>query len=574
MTFTLVHPLPSAAKLLLGIQRKRGDVSKASRLFRFRANRETTLSALLPAIPPPSTSIDAALARLREAAEADAAEPCADLLTADTQSSALAEMWAPTSPLPPSVIEMDAVDMSDPLAILQQTIEPAAQLKHVSHAKRSIVASISQRFDAGSESVDTDDATLIGAKVHCEVNVSGSFLTETMDLEAIAACAREANAELSGMPASIAAADAGTSDAVQQEIVAEVSAVAEEFVAEQQHHIEPQAARIVTPTDLSAPDQSVDGAPANAAERPRDRRRKRRALISAPIRVRGATASGNGLDEIATTVDVSRTGILFHSGLDAYSRDMELAVVFPYSQAPCAVHTEQMGRVVRVNDLGNGIYAVAIALRSNTCEDQTVADTSAPTVDPLRDSTSAPKETKKPMVLAVDADETLRDALKLYLQNEGYDVIAVNNAADAREVLNIFTPALVIAEVEGEGTPGYDLCAYVKSSTSLRRVPVVLTTSSAYPSDYSNAHSLGAIVCMAKPYKQERLGHIVRLLAPLPEHLQNTVAPHAADPTRVPGRDGNFGSRALRLVRGNSSTKKSNPHVNSSKIRFRFPSFR
>jgi hypothetical protein len=78
---------------------------------------------------------------------------------------------------------------------------------------------------------------------------------------------------------------------------------------------------------------------------------------------------------------------------------------------------------------------------------------------------------------------------------------------------------------------------------------------------------------MAKPYKQERLGHIVRLLAPLPEHLQNNVAPHAADPTRVPGRDGNWAQRNLRLVRGNNNGKKSS-NGGSGKIRFRFPSFR
>lgn len=64
--------------------------------------------------------------------------------------------------------------------------------------------------------------------------------------------------------------------------------------------------------------------------------------------------------------------------------------------------------------------------------------------------------------------------------------------------------------------PGYDLCVHIKETQRLKRIPVVLTTRSAYPSDYANAHALGAIVCMAKPYKQERLGHIVRLLAPLP----------------------------------------------------------
>jgi hypothetical protein len=65
-----------------------------------------------------------------------------------------------------------------------------------------------------------------------------------------------------------------------------------------------------------------------------------------------------------------------------------------------------------------------------------------------------------------------------------------------------------------------------------------LTTRSGNPTDYSNAHSLGAVVCMAKPYKQDRLGHITRLLAPLPHH-HNKPAPRPADPSRRPGGGGN-----------------------------------
>jgi CheY-like chemotaxis protein len=159
------------------------------------------------------------------------------------------------------------------------------------------------------------------------------------------------------------------------------------------------------------------------------------------------------------------------------------------------------------------------------------------------------------------------------LQNEGYEVIAVSTASDAREVLNMFMPAMIVAEMEGEGDsmPGLDLCAHVKSSPSLKKIPVVLTSRSGYPSDYSNAHSLGAVVCMAKPYKMERLGHIVRLLAPLPEQLQPACTQRPPDPTRGFGRDSNVTQR-----NGNgasrSSAKKSNG--NGAKSRFKFPSFR
>ncbi|MGA9889768.1 MAG: response regulator [Candidatus Acidiferrales bacterium] len=494
--------------------------------------------------------------------EPETLEPCAKAEFSDNPPNPLPEIWLPADPAPSLHAlpqpTLDDVDMSDPLAILQQAMDPTFRPHHRSNGKSKTLSWISRSFDSVATSTELDDATIIGAKVHCEVTVPGAFLTETMDLEAIAASARQVGGSNGS---AVACADdeqsSSSSETVIQELVAEVSAVAEEFVAEQVHHVQPAH----NSTLSVAP--CANAAPATVSEPPRDRRRKRRAMISAPIRVRLAHPEGNSSDEIATTVDVSRTGILFRSQRSNYTRGMEVAVVFPYSQSPAATHIEQTGRVVRINDLGDGSFDVAIALHTNAAEYSSVAA-------PLA---AAAPATKKPMVLAVDADESLRDSLKSYLQNEGYDVIAVSNAADAREVLNIFTPALIIAEVEGEDTPGYDLCNYVKSSIQWRRVPVVLTTSSAYPSDYSNAHSLGAIVCMAKPYKQERLGHIVRLLAPLPEHLQNNIAPHTADPTRVPGRDGNWASRNLRLVPGNGNGKKSS-NGNGSKIRFRFPSFR
>ena len=475
---------------------------------------------------------------VRNAAALSTVEPTADSSSSEPDASSLAELWVPTEPSRhlASQFVADDIDLSDPLAILRQAMDPATHTQHFSRFPQKTLGRISRPVVSVPDSADPDDATLIGAKVHCEV--SGTFLTETMDLEAIVASAREVGSSARAGLTCVADDESSVPSAtLLDEIDTEVSAVAEEFVAERQHHLDAPAAHISSPATPSATNPSAHISSPAPTDPPRDRRRKRRAMISAPIRVRNAKAD-DGPDEIATTVDVSRTGILFHSQRNTYTRGMEVAVVFPYSQAPSASHFEQTGRVVRVNDLGDGTFDVAIALSALSSEDSAAATPAC-----------ASPETKKPMVLAVDADESLRDSLKMYLQNEGYDVIAVNNAADAREVLNIFTPALIIAEVEGEGTPGYDLCAHVKGSHQWRKIPVVLTTSSAYPSDYSNAHSLGAIVCMAKPYKQERLGHIVRLLAPLPEHLQNSVAPDAADPTRVPGRDGHWASRNLEPAR-------------------------
>jgi len=291
-------------------------------------------------------------------------------------------------------------------------------------------------------------------------------------------------------------------------------------------------------SEKDSPKGPVAAAAAKAAAylRAPDRRRRRRALISAPLRVRGVQVTGDECpDEISVTIDVSRGGLLFLAQQGLFRRGMDVAVTFPYSNAPTAIHAEQTGRIARVVEMSDGRCGVAVALGKqfeqpsnydfvDSCG-RRMMQSPEPVVGttesaPATKSATAPgtvsttNGARGPLVLAVDTDNAVREALKTYLCNEGYEVIAVNNCADAREILNMFTPALIIAEVEGEGLPGFDLCAHVKSTKHLKHIPVVLTTRSGYPSDYSNAHSLGAVVCMAKPYKQERLGHVVRLLAP------------------------------------------------------------
>ncbi|HEY4950237.1 MAG TPA: response regulator [Candidatus Acidoferrales bacterium] len=499
-------------------------MSKMSRIFRSRSNQaanlavqpladldyptfvEPDLSACLAALYNSSTG-----AFVDEVHEAMIpAAPFAGLSDAAPDTHALLSFASNSAG--------ENADSDDVLAILLQTIDPAAPGQDFGTA--AVVAALFSDESAiiSSSSPDSRRAELfIVEKTVAAVRSPAPFLTEVMDLESIAASARESATAASDDSSAFANGEEPcASDVANKQVVAEMNAVAEEFVAEQRHHAPPASA-------------------SSAHERPQDRRVKRRALISAPIRVRTVEAESSGSQEIATTFDVSRSGILFHTQLACYSRGMQVAVVFPFSKSPKAVHTEQEGRVVRITELGDGLRGVAITFIAVASEDFATAHAPQQTEAPA----AAPEivSTKKPMVLAVDSDPQLRETLKMFLENEGYDVIAVSGAADAREVLDLFTPSLLVAEIEGQGNPGYDLCGYVKATPRLRHVPVVLTTVSAYPSDYSRAHTLGAVVCMAKPYKQERLGHIVRLLAPLPEHVEKTAAPHTADPTRVPGRD-------------------------------------
>ena len=412
-------------------------------------------------------------------------------------------------------------------------------------------------------------------------NVSAGELSESFDLDSL--CAPTAAEQLTAETL-----DATIEQAIaQEEAVAEIKAAAEEFVTAQIAHDACVEAQLTTESSTPCPPVAASplesAAAALKAEPASDRRKKRRALISSPIRVRSIDVTTSGPDEIATTIDVSRYGILFETVLDTYQRGMDVAVVFPYHKNATGQQGEQFGRVVRLHELPNNRHAVAIALGVGIGEHLVDSSGRQLAKEPVQISNSPAPVAKKLLVLVADSDAMLRDTTKLYLQNEGYEVIAVSAASDAREVLNMFMPAMIVAEIEGDGDvlPGLDLCAHVKSSPSLKHVPVVLTSRSAYPSDYSNAHSMGAVVCMAKPYKLERLGHIVRLLAPLPEHMQAPSTQRGPDPTRgfrseasVALRQSITNDRQRNAANGNTKKSASNGSAANLKSKFKFPTFR
>ncbi len=463
-----------------------------------------------------------------------------------------------------------------------QALAAAPQLKNLDQLPASVPAA------PQLHNIDQDPAG-IDAGVTKNAAENAADLVETFDLDSL--CAPTADEQMAAQQMG----QAIDKVIAQEEAVAEMNAAAEEFVAEQ------IACEQQTGHPCPPPAESTDGVPSSSkadapvsiagsplesaaaalkAEPASDRRRKRRALISSPIRVRGIDVTTAGPDEIATTVDVSRYGILFHTVLDTYQRGMDVAVVFPYHKSATGAQTEQFGRVVRLHEMPDGRQAVAIALGVGIGEHLVDASGRKLEDQKVHLSNSPAPPVKRPMVLIVDSDDMLRDTSKIFLQNEGYEVIAVNNAGDAREVLNMFTPAMIVAEIEGAADsdvlPGLDLCAHVKSSPSLRHIPVVMTSRSAYPSDYSNAHSLGAVVCMAKPYKQERLAHVVHLLAPLPEHLQPACTQRPPDPTRGFTRDSNVTTRNGNGKSRNGNGKK--PATNAAaallKKSFKFPNFR
>jgi CheY-like chemotaxis protein len=252
-----------------------------------------------------------------------------------------------------------------------------------------------------------------------------------------------------------------------------------------------------------------------------ERRHRKRAKISAQVHVR-AVDSPEPFEEVCKSIDVSRDGLLFTATGRGYWKGQILDVTFPYSNAAAALNTAQRAEVVRVAEQEGGSYGVAVHFAASKAA-QKINEKNAAKGDPFAEgdpnsASPAPQRKQPSVVLAVESDQRTAEIMRNVLQQDGYTVIVVPTAQEALEVLRTTVPVCFLAEVEGKDMSGHDLCLIIKRNDRLQHVPVILLTRAAQPADYAASHQLGAVVCMAKPFKPERLLHVVRLVAPPPQN--------------------------------------------------------
>jgi CheY-like chemotaxis protein len=256
--------------------------------------------------------------------------------------------------------------------------------------------------------------------------------------------------------------------------------------------------------------QGISASAQNATER----RRRKRAKITAQVHVRGVNCP-EPFEEVVKSIDVSRFGLLFTAARAGYWKGQRIDIIFPYSSAAAQLNSPQHAEIVRVTEQ-NGQFAVAVQFVD--AKDYAVVNPRAadPSLAGAPGSPTASHTKQQSVVLAVESDPKTAETMRNVLSNDGYTVIIVPTAQQALEILKTTVPVVFLAEVEGTDMTGHDLCLIIKRNDRLQRVPVILLTKSAQPADYSASHQLGAVVCMAKPFKPERLLHVVRLVAPPP----------------------------------------------------------
>jgi DNA-binding response OmpR family regulator len=110
-------------------------------------------------------------------------------------------------------------------------------------------------------------------------------------------------------------------------------------------------------------------------------------------------------------------------------------------------------------------------------------------------------------VLVVDDEPIVREVVVRYLKREGYRTLEAGDGDKARELVERFSPNLVVLDVMLPGTDGLTLCRWIRERSDL---PVIMLTARGDEADRIVGLDLGADDYVTKPFSPRELTSRVR----------------------------------------------------------------
>ena len=116
-------------------------------------------------------------------------------------------------------------------------------------------------------------------------------------------------------------------------------------------------------------------------------------------------------------------------------------------------------------------------------------------------------------ILIADDEEMIRNAVKLSLENEGYEILETNDGREALEMATKFLPDLVILDIMMPGMNGYRVCQELKSKTITGKIIVLFLTARDTDKASHAVHDSGGDDLLGKPFTPSELrGKVKELL--------------------------------------------------------------
>ena len=103
-------------------------------------------------------------------------------------------------------------------------------------------------------------------------------------------------------------------------------------------------------------------------------------------------------------------------------------------------------------------------------------------------------------ILVADDEPEIRDLLRLYLENEHYEVIEAENGIEALRLIDEQKPDMVMLDIMMPQMNGYDFLKVFNEKGWDKKVPVIVVTASDDEETCEKCRELGIKFFIRKPY--------------------------------------------------------------------------
>ena len=108
-------------------------------------------------------------------------------------------------------------------------------------------------------------------------------------------------------------------------------------------------------------------------------------------------------------------------------------------------------------------------------------------------------------VLVADDEIHIIHVVAIKLRNNGYDVVAANNGAEAYELACSEKPDIIVTDYQMPFVTGIELIEKVRRNEETKHIPAVLLTARSFAITQEMQESLGIEECLSKPFSPKEL---------------------------------------------------------------------
>lgn len=115
-------------------------------------------------------------------------------------------------------------------------------------------------------------------------------------------------------------------------------------------------------------------------------------------------------------------------------------------------------------------------------------------------------------ILVVDDDRTITILLEKYLEKNGYEVTAINEASEGLEFAMTRKPDMIILDVMMPIINGFNFCRLIKAEEGSKDIPIILLTSRNKLKDIEIGLEMGAEAYLIKPLNIAELLKMIKVI--------------------------------------------------------------